>query len=400
MNRPVKIAESLYWVGVQNPDLRRFDVVMHTPYGTTYNAYLVVGEQKTALVECVKDGFFEEYLARVQSICDVKSIDYIVLNHTEPDHSGSLKDVLAAAPQAKVVCSQAAAGFLKEMLNAPFDPLVAKDGMELPLGGKTLKFISAPFLHWPDSMFTYVPEDRTLISGDVFGCHFADARVLESCMDDTFLVAQKYYFDVIMGPFTAYVRDALEKIRGLEIGRIAPSHGPVLDRDPMRAIESYGGWAAPRAGNTVPKALIGYVSCYGYTRRIGDALKAELEGRGVAVEMLDVGLVPMDELLSRSLEADALLIGSPTLNRDVLPPVWSWLTSLSPLMCKSKPMAVFGSFGWSGEAIRFMEERVKQLGAKLVGTVSTRFVPADDVIEEAKALAAALAETLKAGGIR
>ncbi len=168
----VEITKDVYWVGVQNPGLRVFDVIMRTEWGTSYNSYLIRGAAATALVDTVKEGFSDEFIKKISGVCDVSSIRYIVCNHTEPDHSGSLAKLLKLAPDAVVLCSRPASVFLRSIMNRDFECRTVGDGDSVDLGGKTLKFISAPFLHWPDSMFTYVPEDALLLSGDVFGFHF------------------------------------------------------------------------------------------------------------------------------------------------------------------------------------------------------------------------------------
>jgi flavorubredoxin len=201
MKQPVEITKGIYWVGAQNPDLRVFDVIMRTEWGTSYNSYLVKGTEKTALIDSVKEQFSDEQVERISKVCDVKSIDYIICNHTEPDHSGALWKLLELAPGATVLCSKPASVFLRSIMNRDFSCRVVTDGDTLELGGKTLKFISAPFLHWPDSIFTYVTEDAVLFSGDVFGFHFSAENVFDDLtpLSDEMLKSQKYYFDVIMG---------------------------------------------------------------------------------------------------------------------------------------------------------------------------------------------------------
>ena len=225
---PVEITKDIYWVGVRNPDLRVFDVIMRTDWGTSYNSYLIKGAEKIALVDTAKLSFADEHFDRISGACDISSIDYIICNHTEPDHSGALDKLLDLAPNAVVVCSKPASVFLRNILNRKFECMVVEDENTLELGGKTLKFISAPFLHWPDSMFTYVVEDAVLLSGDVFGFHFSAENVFDDLtpLSDEMLASQKYYFDVIMGPFKNYVLDAVKKVRALHIDVIGPSHGP------------------------------------------------------------------------------------------------------------------------------------------------------------------------------
>jgi len=387
----------VYWVGAKNANLRRFDVVMHTEYGTTYNAYLIVGNEKSALVETVKDRFARIELDSISEIIDVDKIDYIILDHVEPDHSGALPEILAAAKNAEVLCTKPAANLIKEIVNQPIERLRAvEDGDSVDLGGATLQFIMAPFLHWPDSMFTYCKEKQLLISGDVFGCHFCSDEILESRMDDTFLEAQRYYFDVIMGPFKSYVLSAIDKIRDLDIKVICPSHGPVLDRAPWRSVERYERWAKEGLAPNDPKRVfIGYVSCYGYTRLLGDEMLRAVQDAGLAAELVDVSLEGTAQLAERANSADGVLIGSPTLNRDALPPIWAFMSSLSAIENRGKPSGAFGSYGWSGEACKFIEARFKDLGYDFKGSVRTKMKPNEDVLKEAYEFGKAFADALK-----
>ena len=394
-----EIVKGISWVGVQNPDLRIFDVIMRTRWGTSYNSYLVQGSEKTMLVDTVKQGFTDEFIERVSSICDISKIDYIVCNHTEPDHSGSLGRLLELAPNAVVACSKPASVFLRNILNTNFECMVVGDGDSIDLGGKTVKFISAPFLHWPDSIFTYIVEDAVLLSGDVFGFHFSAANIFDDLTDLTeeMLVSQKYYFDVIMGPFSNYVIDAVKKTRGLHIDVIGPSHGPVLRAAPWDAVDRYEKWASDvLAENEIKKVYIGYVTCYGYTKMLADEIAQVVKEAGFDVEMQDVSLIDQEQCAAKIHRADAFALGSPTLNRDVLKPVWDVMTSVSTYLIKGKPAVVFGSFGWSGESVKYMAERLRNVGADVIGTCSAKLRPDENELEEArkagKAIVAALSK--------
>lgn len=393
-----EIVKGISWVGVRNPDLRIFDVIMRTEWGTSYNSYLIQGTEKTALVDTVKEGFTDEFIANISELCDVSNIDYIISNHTEPDHSGALEKLLELAPNAKVLCSKPASVFLKNILNTKFDCDVVADGDTLELGGKTLRFISAPFLHWPDSIFTYVVEDAVLLSGDVFGFHFSAKEVFDDLtpLSKEMIESQKYYFDVIMGPFKNYVLDAVKKVRGLHIDVIGPSHGPVLRAAPWDAVDRYETWASDiLEKNEVKKVYIGYVSCYGYTRMLGEAIAEVVKEAGYDVEIEDVSLVDPSVSAAKIHKADAFAIGSPTLNRDALKPVWDVLTSISTFIVKGKTAAVFGSFGWSGESVKYIAERLRCVGADIVGTCSAKLKPDEGELNEAKKVGKEIVEALK-----
>lgn len=393
-----EIVKGISWVGVRNPDLRVFDVIMRTDWGTSYNSYLIQGTDKTALVDTVKEGFTDEFIANINELCDVSKVDYIISNHTEPDHSGALEKLLELAPNAKVLCSKPASVFLKNILNTKFDCDVVADGDTLELGGKTLRFISAPFLHWPDSIFTYVVEDAVLLSGDVFGFHFSAKDVFDDLtpLSKEMIESQKYYFDVIMGPFKNYVLDAVKKVRGLHIDVIGPSHGPVLRSAPWDAVDRYETWASDiLEKNEVKKVYIGYVSCYGYTRMLGEAIAEVVKEAGYDVEIEDVSLVDPSVSAAKIHKADAFAIGSPTINRDALKPVWDVLTSISTFVVKGKTAAVFGSFGWSGESVKYISERLRCVGADIVGTCSAKLKPDEGELNEAKKVGKDIVEALK-----
>lgn len=394
--KAVKVTDKIYWVGVQNPDLRVFDVIMKTNWGTSYNSYLIRGSKKTALIDAVKDSFGEEQLCRINGVCDPAGIDYIICNHTEPDHSGSLARLLDTAPGAKVVCSRPASIFLKEIVNRDMDFIIAEDGLEIDLGGLTLRFISAPFLHWPDSIFTYVKEEEFLSTGDVFGFHFSAENVFDDLTPLTgeMIESQKYYYDVIMSPFAPYVLKAADKIKDLKIKIIGPSHGPVLRSDPWEAVERYCKWARPVI-NDPKKVFIGYVSCYGYTKQLAQKICEAAQAAGFTVELADISDIGAQAAAERIQASDAFAIGSPTLNRDVLKPAWDVLTSLCPMIVKGKKAVVFGSFGWSGEAAKYMEQRLKNLEVNVVASATAKLKPSEKELDAAREAGRILAESIK-----
>ncbi|NLT16681.1 MAG: FprA family A-type flavoprotein [Clostridiales bacterium] len=391
------IDEGLYWVGAQDPDLRVFDVIMSTQYGTSYNSYFVRGRGACAVVEGVKAGFFGEWKERLTDAgADPSRIDYLVLNHTEPDHTGAVRELLELSPETCIVCSRAASLLIREIVNEPLNLRVVGDGDSIDLGGVTLRFVSAPFLHWPDSMFTYIPERRALISGDVFGFHHHWPGVFEDAMPvSELLETQKYYFDVIMSPFKKHVLEACEKVRGLDISVICPSHGPVLNKDPLGAVARYEKWAAPGA-HRGKSAFVGYVSCYGFTAKLARAIAAELESEGVDVRVQDVSLIPALEAAAMAMAADAVIIGSPTVNRDALEPVWQVMGALSAIVCRSKVGASFGSYGWSGEAAKHILGRMEQLGMKTAGACRAKMNPNEEELGAARTLAKDVAAALNA----
>jgi flavorubredoxin len=395
---PVKIVEGVHWTGALDPDLRVFDVIMETRWGTTYNSYVVEGSQKRALIEGVKDVFSASHLETLRQIVDPADLDYIVVNHAEPDHSGGLAELLTHAVNATVLCSRPAATFLKDIINAEFAHRVMADGETIDLGGKTLQFISAPFLHWPDSMFTYLPEDRILFPGDVFGCHYCDERVFNDQVTADLTDAQKYYFDVIMSPFAPHMLEAIDKIRDLPIDIICPSHGPVLRKTPWDTVALVEGWAkACLYDNDPQKVFVGYVSAYGNTGQIARVLAQSAKDAGLDVTVMDVSEEPLPEVIDHIDRSDAVLVGSPTINRDVLKPVWDVLTSISALKNRGKPAGAFGSYGWSGEAVKMINDRFKRLGFKVVEPgVRAKLVPDAASLAEAAEFGKLFAEAVLA----
>ena len=393
---PIKITEGVHWVGALDPDLRVFDVIMETRWGTTYNSYIVEGSQKRALIEGVKDVFGDSHLDTVRQVIDPASIDYIVINHAEPDHSGSLRDLLTHTVKATVRCSRPAATFMKDILNVDFPCRVGRDGEAVDLGGKSLRFISAPFLHWPDSMFTYLPEDRILFPGDVFGCHFCDPRVFNDLVTTDLIPAQEYYFQMIMSPFAPYMVEAVRKIQDLPIDIICPAHGPILRQDPWETVSRFENWAkACLYDNDPKKVFIGYVSAYGNTGKIAEVLAAEIRSSGLDVTLMEVSQSPLADVVAEIDRCDALLLGSPTINRDALKPVWDVLASISAPKNKAKLAGAFGSYGWSGEAVGMITDRFKSLGLQVVEPgFRTKFVPDASALAEAAEYGRLFAETV------
>lgn len=361
--KPVPVADGVYWVGVLNPDLRVFDIIMRTAHGTTYNSYLVRG-QKTAIIDAVKHGFEDEFLGRIRALVEPQDIDYIVINHTEPDHSGALAHLLDEAPQARLVVSRTCEHFVRHTLNRDIPLEKVGDGDRLDLGGKTLRFVSAPFLHWPDTMFTYLEEDRILFPCDVLGAHFCDARLFDDQVDD-FIGEWRYYYNVIMRPFKDKMLEALDKIQGWPIAIVAPSHGSILRTNPQRYIDLYRAWSQAPVHGPGRRIVVAYVSAYGNTRQMAEAIAAGAQETGAQVLLVDAEKESAASLLDEIEAADALIVGSSTIAGDAVKPIWDLLNSLTTLRLKGKVGAVFGSYGWSGEAIPMLEERLRSLRFKL-----------------------------------
>lgn len=356
---PIEIIPGIQWVGVLDTQLRVFDVIMEAKHGTTYNSFLVRGRDKVALIDASKAAFAETFLETLRPAIDPTAIDYMVCNHLEPDHSGALVDVLDVAPQAQVVVTKPGRTLLRAILNRDIKPTIAGEGDRIDLGGKTLRFIMAPFLHWPDTMFTYLEEDQVLFSGDFLGAHYCDPRLFNDLIpnyDETF----HYYFQVIMRPFKEYVRHALDKIDSLPIRVVCPVHGPILRTDVRRYIDMYRAWSA-EAPKTTKRLLVFYVSSYGNTERMAHAIGRGIRDAGVDATVLDLAKVDVQDVLDDIEAAEGIVVGTCTINGDALEQAWRLLSSLATIKLKDKLGASFGAFGWSGEGPLMIAERMKGL---------------------------------------
>ncbi|MBV5310650.1 FprA family A-type flavoprotein [Chromatium okenii] len=400
----VEILPGVHWIGAFDPTLRSFDIILRTANGTTYNAYLVRGSDGVAVIDTVKAGFADEFFARLESVADYAEIRVIVLNHLEPDHSGALPELMRRAPQARLYISQRAPAMLKALLKPaddaqPLEYQTVGTGDTVSLGERTLRFLHTPFLHWPDTQCTYLIEDAILFSGDVFGCHHCDRRLFnDQCSD--FRFAFDYYYAHIMRPFKTHVMTALALIEPLPLKLIAPTHGPILRDRPRRALARYrelsSASLSDQIGNTAPTLIIFYMSCYGNTAQMAAAIQAGAEAASnVRVSLYDLEggeIAPFVNLIET---ADALVFGSPTINGDAVKPIWDLLSSLAVIDLKGKLGAAFGSYGWTGEAVRMIEDRLRGLKLRVpVAGLRIKLTPTEAELlacqEFGRALAAAL----------
>ncbi len=363
----LKVSENVAWIGIRDYDIRTFDIVMTTEFGTTYNSYFINAEKKT-IVETAKEKFSDEYLKKVKTITNPAEIEYIVLNHTEPDHSGSLGKLLNLAPNAKVVASGQAIKYLQEMFEKKFEYIIVSDGDELDLGNMKLKFIGAPNLHWPDSIYTYLEEDKVLFTCDSFGAHYCSEEMFDDLVinyDDAF----KYYFDVILKPFSKFMLKAIEKIRPLDIKVIATGHGPILRKNHKRMIElseKYAKEYVKANEHEKKKVLIAYVSAYGYTGEMAKSIAEGIKAVGdISTEICDIENIELGELDVKIVSSDAIIVGSPTINQNILLPVYKLFALINPIRDRFKLAAAFGSYGWSGEGVAIIESLMKSLKLKL-----------------------------------
>ena len=393
----IQAMDNIYYVGVQDKDLRVFDIIMHSDYGTSYNSYLVRGSEKTALFETCKLEFWDEYIANIREVCDPSEIDYIVVNHTEPDHAGCMERILELAPNAKVLGSSTALTFLKEIVNHPFASQAVTEADQIDLGGLTLTFLSVPFLHWPDSMYTYIPELKALFSCDSFGCHYADDRVFNDLIEGDFTDAYLYYFTHIIGPFKRpFMTKALDKIAALDIQFIGNGHGPVLRSNIQKYLDMYREWCAPQPKNG-KDVVIAYVSAYGYTRSLAEAIAKGVQEAGVNVKVFDLVTDSAEEAKAAIADADGFLLGSPTLVGDALPPIYEMMMGLNPIIHRGKFAGAFGSYGWSGEAVPNLVARMQQLKLSMpLEGMKIRFKPTEQDLDNAVSYGKQFAEAVLA----
>ncbi|MBW7572518.1 FprA family A-type flavoprotein [Caproiciproducens faecalis] len=393
----IKLRENVYSVGVLNPSLRVFDIIMESRYGTSYNAYLIKGE-KNVLIDTVHAPYFDEYLNNIQSIIDISQIDYLIMNHTEPDHSGSVGKLLELNPNITVYCTVAAKMYLSAITNQTFQCVTVKQGDKLSIGGEELTFIIAPLLHWPDSMFVYMESQKTLFTCDFLGAHYCEPTMLDTTVHypDKYSEQFEYYFNCIFGPFKPYVLAGLDKIKDLPIELVCPSHGPCLTDSIRKCRDLYREWSTPAPKE---KKVVGvlYASAYGCTEKLAKAACEELrKDEKLDVKLVNVVFTPFEEVAKLANEADVLLIGSCTINRDAPKVIWDILASVDAINTKQKPVGAFGAYGWSGEAVPMMKSRMEHLKFRFIGEgFRVLFTPTDEDLASMRAYAKEIVSNMK-----
>ena len=388
----IEIAPGIHWIGALDPDLRAFDLILHTANGTTYNAFLVRGEHGVAVIDTVKEAFSEDFFAKLEQVARYEEITAVVLNHLEPDHTGALPELLRRAPQAKLHVSSKAPLMLKALLKPLPTPVngfpIDASGTPVELGARTLEFVPAPYLHWPETQCTWLPEDGVLFSGDVFGCHFCDPRLFNDACGD-FRFSFEYYYAHLMRPFRSFVTKALDRIEPLPVRLIAPAHGPILRHAPADYVARYRELASPHLPNEAADdrtLLVFYLSAYGNTRRMAEAVRAGAETiAGVRVSLYDLEGAAAGTFVDLIEEADGVALGSPTINGDAVRPIWELLSSLTTVALQGKVGAAFGSYGWSGEAVRMIDERLKGLKLDVpVDGLRVKLAPTDEELSRCR----------------
>lgn len=385
-NQTLQLSEDVHWIGVLDKDLVTFDVVMETKYGTTYNSYAILADKK-AIVETVKERFWPEFEAKLRSLMNPADLEYIIMNHTEPDHSGCVGKLLEIAPKAKIVGTGNAIRYLKDLISVPFDSIQVKDGDELDLGNKKLRFVGAANLHWPDSMYTYLENEGILFTCDSFGAHYADDRMFDDLVDN-WDESFKYYFDVILRPFSKFMLKAIERIQGLAINVIATGHGPILRSNWRRYVELSERYAKEELA--LPQKLrvyMPYVSAYHKTGAIAEAIARGLKSEEkIDVVVQDIEHTSLGDIDMQLAMSSGLIIGCPTINQNILLPIYRLFAVINPLRDKGKLAGGFGSYGWSGEGMKIIRTNLENLKLKYTETdVFVKFTPNEDDLSRAEA---------------
>ncbi len=379
----IKLKENIYWIGAVDYKLREFDVVLNAAMGTTYNSYLVIGSEKTAIIDTVKVNMIDDYLEKLNELVNIKEVDYLIINHAEPDHTGSVSKLLELNPNLTIVASNRAIHNVKDITNMEFNSITAKEGESLSLGNKTFTFINAIMLHWPDTIYSYLEEDKVLFTCDSFGTHYAMETPLQSKIanEEEYLESFHYYFDKIFTPFKSFYLKAIKKIENLDIEIVGVGHGPVLDQDPWKVINYTKELVLKSHQNEKPLIVIPYVTSYGYTEFLAKQIEKELLKEGFVVESYNMTFNKTEDVMKRLIIADGILVGSPTILGDALLPIWELLIRLNPFEHGIKKGSVFGSYGWSGEGVNYVDTRLKQLRMKTIPPFKIKFKASEEDLE-------------------
>lgn len=377
-----QLTESVTYVGSQDPDRRLFDELIPLPDGTSYNSYLIRGDKKTALIDAVDPTKQKELLARLKEL-KVEELDYVIANHAEQDHSGAIAGLLKRYPEAKVVTNEKCAEFLKDLLDVPDDRFRhVKDGESLPLGGKTLEFIIAPWVHWPETMLTYLREDKILFTCDLFGSHLAtDKKYARE--DPRTLDSAKRYFAEIMMPFRAMIRGHMDKLKDYEIGVVAPSHGPVYD-EPEPILEAYRDWVGDDVKNEV---VVAYVSMHGSVAKMADHLVQSLTERGITVKQFNLTGVDIGEIAMALVDAATVVVASPTVLVGAHPAAANAAFLVNALRPKTRLVGIVGSYGWGGTMVDQLKGMLGSLNAEVLTPVMAKGHPGQGDLEALESLA-------------
>ncbi len=379
-----KIAEKVHWLGAVDWDRRLFDSLIPLPDGTTYNAYLIEGRDKTALLDTVDPAMVDSLMAQLEG---VPKIDFIVSQHAEQDHSGTIPLVLQKYPGAKVVCTPKAKGMLVDLLKLPEGLIVTvADGETLPLGDKTLRFIHTPWVHWPETMVTYLEEDRILFSCDFYGSHIATTDLFVTDQGRVHEAAKRYFAEIMM-PFRNVIEKNIEKLKDIPIQMIAPSHGQIYDR-PSWIMAAYREWVLGPPRNVV---VLPYVSMHASTRQMVDHLLAALVDNGVRVEPFNLVVTDIGKLAMALVDAATLVVGTPTVLAGPHPLAAYAAFLANALRPRVKFLSIVGSYGWGGKTVETLAGMIPNLKVEVLTPVLCKGLPQAETLAALSALAATIA---------
>jgi len=390
------VVDGVYWVGAVDWNVRHFHGYTYTtPLGTSYNAYLVK-DDKIALVDTVHADFTGEMMNRIGSLVDPSKIDYVVANHVEPDHSGSIAKILSIAKNAKLVCNERCRQGLEEYYpGGGWDYQLVKTGDTISLGSKTLAFLEAPMLHWPDSMFTYIPEDELLLPNDGFGQHIATSERFVDDYEEAIVMqeAAKYYANILM-PMSALVIKKLQEVQklGLSIKMIAPSHG-LIWREPEKIINAYLRWASGEADQAV---LVVYDTMWTSTEKMALSIVEGISSEGVQAQLYRIATSDSSDAIRDCMLMKGIVVGSSTINRTMLPTLAPFLEDLKGLKPRKKIGAAFGSYGWSGGGAETVEKALSDAGVEIVGEpLTVKYMPTEEDLQRCFEFGREFARTIK-----
>lgn len=393
--KAIKVKEDFYWVGAIDWNVRNFHGYS-TFRGTTYNAYLLIDEKKV-LFDTVKHGFEEELIERISSVIDPVNIDYLVINHIEPDHAGAFARIVEKIKPEKIFLTRnAKTGLIAHFHREEYPFVEVKTGDEIKVGKRTIKFIETPMIHWPDSMMSYIPEEAILVSQDAFGAHYATSGRFDDEVDLCELLqeAGKYYANIVY-PYSPQVHKLLQTVKqmNLEIKMICPDHGVVWRKYPEKILSLYERWSSYVCD---PRVLIIYDTMWKSTEKMAYAVMEGVIQEGVEVKLYKLSVSDITELMRDVLEARGLILGSPTLNNGILPTVAGFLQYMRGLRPRGKVGAVFGSYGWSGESVKVLQQYLQEIQAEIVAEgIRTKYVPDEKVLEECVELGRKVARRVK-----
>jgi len=385
-----KLIDKVYYVGVQHWDRRLFDELIPLPDGTSYNAYLVFGSEKTALIDTVDPTKTEELLGNLKDL-KIEKIDYIISNHAEQDHSGSIPVLLKKFPMAKVVTNQKCKDFLKDLLLIKDEKfMVINDGDIISLGNKTLEFILAPWVHWPETMFTYLKEDKILFSCDFLGSHLATSELFVSNEAEVYRAAKRYYAEIMM-PFRSVIQRHLKKLESYEIKFVAPSHGPVYDK-PEFIIDAYKDWVSDDIKNEV---VIVYISMHDSTKTMVEYFTKKLEEKNIIVKPFNLTVSDLGEIAMAIVDAATVVVASPTVLTGLHPYTANILYIMNALRPKTRFISLIGSYSWGSRMLEQTQQILSNLKAKLIEPVMIKGYPKTEDFRSLERLADKIFENHK-----